>query len=196
VHLEVKRLVVGPLATNCYVAAAGEAAVVIDPGAEGSKVVEAARGLDVRAVLVTHGHYDHVEAVEAVIAATGAPFMAPKADAALVARGVDAETARLLVNGDYLDFGSFALDVIATPGHTPGSCCFYAPGHLFAGDTLFAGGVGRTDLAGGSGDELFASIRERIFTLPDDTVVYPGHGEITTVGREKDTNPFFGSAWV
>jgi glyoxylase-like metal-dependent hydrolase (beta-lactamase superfamily II) len=196
VDWEVKRLVVGPLATNCYVVAAAEAAVVIDPGAQVGRIMKAVDGLDVLAVLVTHGHSDHVGAVDGLLERTTAPFLAPSADAALIAKYVSAEPARLLSDGDRLEFGPLSFEVIATPGHTPGSCCYYAPGVLFSGDTLFAGGVGRTDLPGGSGDALFTAIRERIFTRPDDTVVYPGHGEFTTVGREKETNPFFGSAWV
>lgn len=193
---QVKRLVVGPLATNCYVVAAAEAAAVIDPGAQVGKIVKALDGLEVLAVMVTHGHSDHVGGVDGFLEKTDAPFLAPAADAALIAKHVSAEPTRLLSDGDRLQFGSLHFKVLATPGHTPGSCCYYAPGILFPGDTLFAGGVGRTDLPGGSSDDLFAAIRERIFALPDDTIVYPGHGEFTTVGREKEFNPFFGSAWV
>ena len=193
---EVKRLVVGPLATNCYVVAAGDAAVVIDPGAQVHEVMKAVEGLGVLAVMVTHGHSDHVGGVDDFLAETSVPFLAPAADAALISKHVSAEPTRPVSDGDRLEFGPLNFDVTATPGHTPGSCCYYAPGILFSGDTLFAGGVGRTDLPGGSGDALFEAIRERIFALPDDTVVYPGHGEFTTVGREKESNPFFGSAWV
>jgi len=196
VRWDVTRLVVGPLATNCYVVAAGEEAVVIDPGAQVGKIVKAVRGLNVLAVLATHGHSDHVGGVDGFLAETNAPFLAPAADAPLLQRHVSAEPSRLLRDGDRLECGALTLEFVATPGHTPGSCCYYAPGVLFSGDTLFAGGVGRTDLPGGSGEALFTSIRERIFTLADETVVYPGHGEFTTVRREKDSNPFFGSAWV
>ena len=193
---DVTRLVVGPLVANCYVVAAGGAAVVVDPGAEAPRIIEAVRGLDVRAVLVTHGHPDHAGGVDEFLAGTEVPFMAPAADAALVKEYVSAEPARWLPDGDRLEFGPLKLEFVATPGHTPGSCCYYAPGVIFSGDTLFAGGVGRTDLPGGSGEALFTSIRERIFTLADDTVVYPGHGECTTVRREKESNPFFGPEWV
>jgi hydroxyacylglutathione hydrolase len=196
VRWEVERLVVGPLATNCYVVAAAEAAVVIDPGAQVRKIMKAVDGLEVLAVLVTHGHSDHVGGVDGFLGETDVPFLAPAADAVLVSQHISAEPTRLLSDGDQLEFGPLSFEVIATPGHTPGSCCFYAPGVLFSGDTLFAGGVGRYDLPGGSGDALFAAIRERIFALPEETVVYPGHGEFTTVRREKETNPFFGSAWV
>jgi hydroxyacylglutathione hydrolase len=128
--------------------------------------------------------------------ATGAPFMVPAGDLALAEKYVGVQAAVPLNDGDRLDFGDISLTVIATPGHTPGSSCFYAPGLLFSGDTLFAGGVGRTDLPGGSSDALFSSIRERIFTLAGDTFVYPGHGERTTVARERESNPFFTSGWV
>jgi hydroxyacylglutathione hydrolase len=193
---EIARLVVGPLATNCYVAAAAKEAVVIDPGGQVRTVLDATEGLEILAVLITHGHSDHVGGADGLLAETGAPFFAPAADAPLIAKHVSAEPARLLRDGDRLEFGPLSLEVIATPGHTPGSCCYYTPGVLFSGDTLFAGGVGRTDLPGGSADALSAAIRERIFTLPAETVVYPGHGELTTVGREKESNPFLGSAWV
>jgi hydroxyacylglutathione hydrolase len=174
----------------------GGKAVVIDPGAEPRRILEAVDGLEVAAILVTHGHSDHVGAVDEVAAGTGAVFIAPPGDFRLLEGRVKVRPGRPLNDGKRLDFGVFSLTVIATPGHTPGSSCFFSPGVIFSGDTLFAGGVGRTDLPGGSADVLFNSIRERIFTLPDDTVVRPGHGEKTTVGREKRANPFVASGWV
>jgi glyoxylase-like metal-dependent hydrolase (beta-lactamase superfamily II) len=194
--LEVEGLVVGPLAANCYVVSAGGDAVVIDPGAEANRVLKAVGGREVAAILVTHGHSDHVGAVDELVAETGAPFMAPRRDLASLEGYVGVRPARLLNDGDRLEFGDISLTVIATPGHTLGSSCFYAPGVLFSGDTLFAEGVGRTDLPGGSAEALFNSIRERIFSLAGDTIIYPGHGERTTVAREKSSNPFFASGWV
>jgi glyoxylase-like metal-dependent hydrolase (beta-lactamase superfamily II) len=194
--LEVEGLIVGPLAANCYVVSAGGDAVVIDPGAEANRVLKAVGGREVAAILVTHGHSDHVGAVDELVAETGAPVMAPHRDLALFEGYVGVPPARLLKDGDRLEFGDISLTVIATPGHTPGSSCFYAPGVLFSGDTLFAEGVGRTDLPGGSAEALFNSIRERIFSLAGDTIIYPGHGERTTVAREKSSNPFFASGWV
>ena len=194
--MEVKSFAVGPLAANCYVVSAGGDAVVVDPGAEAARIIKAVGDRRVAAILATHGHSDHIGAVKELAVATGAPFMVPAGDLALAEKYVGAQAAVPLNDGDRLDFGDISLKVIATPGHTPGSSCFYAPGLLFSGDTLFAGGVGRTDLPGGSSDALFSSIRERIFTLAGDTVVYPGHGERTTVARERESNPFFTSGRV
>jgi hydroxyacylglutathione hydrolase len=194
--LEVKSFAVGPLAANCYVVSAGGDAVVVDPGAEADRIIKAVGDRRVAAILATHGHSDHVGAGKELAVATGALFMVPAGDLASAEKYVGAQAAVPLNDGDRLDFGDISLTVIATPGHTPGSSCFYAPGLLFSGDTLFAGGVGRTDLPGGSSDALFSSIRERIFTLAGDTFVYPGHGERTTVARERESNPFFTSGWV
>ena len=194
--MEVKSFAVGPLAANCYVVSAGGDAVVVDPGAEADRIIKAVGERRVAAILATHGHSDHIGAVKELAVATGAPFMVPAGDLALAEKYVGVQAAITLNDDDRLDFGDISLTVIATPGHTPGSSCFYAPGLLFSGDTLFAGGVGRTDLPGGSSDALFSSIRERIFTLAGDTVVYPGHGERTTVARERESNPFFTSGWV
>lgn len=194
--MEVKSFAVGPLAANCYVVSAGGDAVVVDPGAEADRIIKAVGERRVAAILATHGHSDHIGAVKELAVATGAPFMVPAGDLALAEKYVGVQAAITLNDDDRLDFGDISLTVIATPGHTPGSSCFYAPGLLFSGDTLFGGGVGRTDLPGGSSDALFSSIRERIFTLAGDTVVYPGHGERTTVARERESNPFFTSGWV
>jgi hydroxyacylglutathione hydrolase len=194
--VDVENLIVGPLAANCYILSNGGKAVIIDPGAEPRKILKAVGGLEVAAILITHGHSDHVGAVDEVAAHTGAAFMAPAGDFRLLEGRVKTRPDRPLNDGDQLDFGNYALAVMATPGHTPGSSCFFSPGVIFSGDTLFAGGVGRTDLPGGSAEALFDSIRERIFELPEDTVVRPGHGEQTTVGREKRANPFFASGWV
>ncbi len=194
--MDVENLTVGPLAANCYILSSGGKAVIIDPGAEPGVILKAVNGTEIAAILITHGHSDHVDAVDEVAARTDAPFMAPAGDIRLLEGRVNVRPGRLLNDGDRLDFGVFSLAVIATPGHTPGSSCFFYPGVIFSGDTLFAGGVGRTDLPGGSADALFDSIRERIFALPDDTVVQPGHGVQTTVAREKRSNPFFASGWV
>lgn len=194
--MEIETVTVGLLATNCYVVASGGRVIIIDPGAQARKVVRAAAGRPVEAVYLTHGHSDHAGAVDKVVAATGAPWFVPAADEALAANYVRTAPSGLLHGGERLLFGTITWEVLATPGHTPGSVCFRGPGVLFSGDTLFAGGVGRTDLAGGSTGALFASLRDQILKLPDDTAVYPGHGGATTVGRERETNPYVGAGWV
>jgi hydroxyacylglutathione hydrolase len=199
-------LPVGAMETNCWLLAdpaAGEA-VVIDPGGDARRILEqvARRGWKVTAVLLTHGHFDHAGAAAEVVKGTGAPFLVPRGDERQLA-GAVAEAARfgvrvsapppptrLLKDGETLAVGSFRLKVIFTPGHTPGSAVFFTPAGVFAGDLLFAGSVGRTDLPGGDMGALLRSIRERILTLTDATPVYPGHGPSTTVGRERAGNPF------
>ncbi len=171
----------------------GGDAVVIDPGDEAEAILDLvrARGLEVRAVLLTHGHWDHVGAVADVAEATGAPVYLHEADLALLEewspRPVPA--VRFLQDGGMVEAGGLSLEAWHTPGHTPGGLCYRLGGWLFSGDTLFAGSVGRTDFPGGSPEELARSLR-RLLTLPDGTTVYPGHGPATTIGRERVANPF------
>ncbi|UCH77407.1 MAG: MBL fold metallo-hydrolase [Candidatus Coatesbacteria bacterium] len=194
--MEIETVTVGPLTTNCYLAVAAGRVVIVDPGAQARKVIAAVADRPVEAVFLTHGHSDHAGAVDEVVSATGAPWFVSAADEALAANYVRTPPHRLFQDGDQIRFGTITWEVLATPGHTPGSVCFRGPGVLFSGDTLFAGGVGRTDLPGGSTEELFASLRDRILKLPDDTAVYPGHGPATTVGRERETNPYVEAGWV
>jgi len=205
-------LTVGPLQACCYILAAdpGQDAAVIDPGGDAELIVSQVRyrKLVPRLILVTHGHIDHVQATAALKAAfPDAQLCIGEADADMLADagaalanliGLPFEPCppdRLLADGDTLPLGSETLQVIHTPGHTPGGVCFLVrregePGVLFSGDTLFAGGIGRTDFPGGSYVGLLDSIQQRLFALPDDTVVYPGHGDPTTIGEERRTNPF------
>lgn len=187
---------VGPLRVNCYLLAAEGApeAAVIDPGDEAEAILARARdeGLQVRAVLLTHAHWDHIGAVAEVAEATGAPVMLHRADQPLL----DAWSPRpvqpacFLDQGDEVRVGAVRLQVLHTPGHTPGGLCFLAGRHLFTGDTLFAGAVGRWDFPGGSEAALRRSLRERILVLPDDLSVHPGHGPDTTIGDERRDNPY------
>ena len=198
-------LPVGPLGNNAYVLACpetGEAAVV-DPGFEPDTIVAAVRRakLTVTRILLTHGHYDHVAAVRDVQAALGGECWMHAADRAMMdtfnAQGalLGFPPARLpdvvhdLAEGP-ITIGHQSLSVIHTPGHSPGHVTFVGEGDIWSGDVLFAGSVGRTDLAGGDWARLERSIRLRLFPLGDDTRVHPGHGPATTIGRERRTNPY------
>ena len=203
-----KTFPVGALGCNCSILAdeATKDAMVIDPGAEITRILSvlAADGLTLRQILVTHAHIDHIAGALALKRATGAPVLYNKADLPLVA--IMGEQARWLgvptsevqlpdhspADGDILSLDNLRAEVLHTPGHTQGSLSLHLPAEklLLAGDTLFAGSVGRTDLPGGNTAQLLASIHERLLTLPDDTFVIAGHGPSTTIGVERRANPF------
>jgi len=204
--LEVRAFTLGPLDNNSYLVwdPAGREAVVVDPGM-GSEVLDgeiASLGLEVKAVLNTHGHFDHIYRNAHFTRAYGCPYLLSEADLPLVHGmsehaalfGFDAdpcpEPGGFLVEGQEFPLGSSALKVLHTPGHSPGGLCFAAGGFVITGDTLFAQSIGRTDLPGGSYDLLVASIREKLFVLPDATQVLPGHGPSSSIGYEKRHNPF------
>lgn len=198
-------VVVGALETNCYLAYCEEtrACAVIDPGADHEKIVAAIANLELKPVIVlnTHGHVDHIGANTDIIQKYAVPLAMHKADTGMLQVSDHIELSlllgardspppdRLLAEGDEIAVGTFSLRVIHTPGHTPGSIGLLTDAVLFSGDTLFCGGVGRTDLPGGSWKDLETSIRERILTLPGDTIVLPGHGPWTTVEQERGSNP-------
>ncbi|MSQ24863.1 MAG: MBL fold metallo-hydrolase [Dehalococcoidia bacterium] len=194
---------------NVYILADEESkeAIIIDPGGESAKLLEAVRqmGVTVKHILCTHGHMDHVGAVLPLREATGARYAIHENDAEMARREPPSylhrlipdfvqapEPDALLQDGDVLTVGALSLRVIETPGHTMGSLCLLANGALFAGDTLFQGSVGRTDFPGSSPEALVQSIRGRLFLLAPETVVFPGHGGQTTIGQEKVFNPFVG----
>lgn len=207
----IKTLVVGELQTNAYIVGCPEtkAAAVVDPGAEGERILKAAaaEGFTLRFILLTHGHADHTGAVAALRRATAAKVLVHRADALMLTDAAlnlslyfgagytagppDGE----LKDGDVVEIGKLALEVRHTPGHTPGSVSFAGAGAVFSGDTLFAGSVGRTDFPGGSLQQLLRSIKERLLSLPDETAVYPGHGPATTIGEEREQNPFLTAGW-
>ena len=204
--MEVLRMEVSPLMTNCYLVwdeKSGDG-IVIDPGGNGDRINRAidAKGIRVVAVIDTHGHWDHIGANGAVKEHTGAPLFIHEDDAAYLGDpslnisnmvGTQAKAAPAdgyLKEGDRVVFGSCALTVLHTPGHTPGDISLYGENVLFSGDTLFFRSVGRSDLPGGDYRTLIDSIRNKIFTLDDNTVVYTGHGIPTRVGDEKSNNPF------
>jgi hydroxyacylglutathione hydrolase len=187
---------------NCFVVEDGGEAVVIDPGEAHPALLEAISGMKVKMILNTHGHLDHCGGNADLVQATGAPLAIHEADLPLLQSmaqqgmmfGVPATPSpdpdRFLEEGDEIPIGSLTLKVVHAPGHSPGHVVFLGDGFAIAGDVLFAGSIGRTDLPGGSYHQLIASIRSKLLTLPEDTVVYSGHGPETTIGREKATNPF------
>jgi glyoxylase-like metal-dependent hydrolase (beta-lactamase superfamily II) len=208
--LEILRFTFGPFAENTYVVvgASGRRAMVVDPGIGSEPVADvvSARGLSVELILNTHGHLDHVACNAFFKRTTGAPIAIHAADQPFLSNvglqasmyGLTAEDSPPadieLVEGQGLEFDGEMFDVIHTPGHTPGGVCLRRGGQMLVGDTLFAGSVGRTDLPGGDWDALVASIREKLFALPDDVLCFPGHEGETTIGRERRTNPFVGDA--
>ena len=191
---------------NCFILGCEETkkAAVIDPGDETDKILMALAQdeLTVEQIINTHCHFDHAGGNKKMHDATGAPLVLHPAElpvldqlATSAARwGLSADPSpapdREVNDGDTITFGNITLSVIHTPGHSPGGICLHTNGHVFVGDTLFAGSIGRTDFPGGSHETLLASIREKLFQLDDDVRVYTGHGPETTIGTEKRTNPF------
>ncbi len=204
--MKVHAFTVGPVQSNSYLLAdeATREAALFDPGMESEPVAEvlARERLTLTAIINTHGHFDHVFGNAYFKAKTGAPLLMHRADLDLVKRleeqslyfGFRATPSpppdRFLEEGDEVRVGGVRLRVLHTPGHSPGGICLVTDGTAFVGDTLFAGSIGRTDLPGASAETLLTSIREKLLTLPDDTVVYPGHGPATTIGHERRHNPF------
>lgn len=180
--LEIRKIVIGPWDENCYIliCPVTHESIIVDPGADAAKIADAAKGARVKAIVITHGHPDHIGAIEQVQAHTGAPVACHPADAAALPRR--AEIA--LQDGAELVFGSVRLTVLHTPGHTPGSICLYGDANLIAGDTIFPGGPGRTNTPDDLG-QIIRSLQYKIFTLPDETCIHPGHGASTTVGAER-----------
>jgi hydroxyacylglutathione hydrolase len=201
-------LPVGMLACNCSVFGdeTTREGLVVDPGDEIERILEAIgrHGLTVKAIVITHAHIDHIGGAEKLRRATGAPVYMNLEDRALqnmlglqaVWLGVEKPEAVAIDvpanEGDRLVVGSTAFHVLHTPGHSPGSISLWIPGEgkLVAGDTLFRDSIGRTDLPGGDGRQILQSIHDKLLGLPEETVVIPGHGEMTTIGREKERNPF------
>lgn len=187
-RLAIQKVHVGAKDTNCYVVscATTHETVVIDPGDDPAKIQQQLGPLNVRWIAFTHAHAGHVGAKDAIKAATGAPTAMHLADATAQLKSAD----RYLTGGDALPFGEFVLEVLATPGHTPGSLSFKVGNHLFTGDTLMAGRIGRVDLPGSSPQQMAMSLHAQLLALPDNTVVYPGHGPNTTIGTERLQNPY------
>ncbi len=201
-------LVVGPLAVNCFILGCEKSkeGIVVDAGAEPEKIISAISrlGLRISCVINTHGHFDHVGGNRKVLEETGAEYLIHERDVPYLSRAAEVaakygtttenspEPDRFLEDGMIVSFGDYRIQALHTPGHTPGGSCLYMAdqGLVLTGDTLFAEGVGRTDFPGGSQQTLIASIRTKLFTLPDAVRAYPGHGPSTTIGHEKRYNPF------
>jgi hydroxyacylglutathione hydrolase len=202
----VKRLVVGSLSANCYVVGDEETGegMVIDPGGNAEEIRRAIddSGLDIKIIVLTHGHSDHIAALRDVQDRTGAEVAIHNEDADFLEGygsvssqfGISYRTPhppdRLLREGDNIDIGNMEFTVIHTPGHTPGSICLLTEDKVFTGDTLFRRGIGTTLMPGSSRPQLIDSIKTRLMILPDDTIVYPGHGRETTIGAERRDNPY------
>jgi len=208
--IDVRAFAVGPIQENCFVVRrqGADRAVIVDPGEEAPRLLAAIEqlGVSIEAILLTHTHFDHIGAVAPVARATGAPVYCPKLE-----RGVLADIMRyvpwpgfgpfesweaeeLVEGGETLELAGIAFDVISTPGHSPGHVTYAVTGEdppaLLSGDVLFQGSIGRTDLPGADHATLMQSIARLLDAYPDATVVYPGHMGVTTLGRERATNPF------
>lgn len=196
----------GALGTNCYIVASEDTqeALIVDPGASPEFVSDVLKKYNLKPVkiLLTHGHADHISGVQGLVDEYNLPVYINEADIPYLEKAngnynefVGAKVnftvkPHVLAEGDEIECGEIKLKVIATPGHTPGGICFYGNGILLAGDTLFQNSVGRTDLPGGSMADLISNIKNKLFTLPPETTVYPGHGPSTSIAWEKENNPF------
>lgn len=197
---------VGPMGVNCYIIGCEQTkeGAIIDPGDEGKRIVAKAKelGLNITSIIITHGHIDHITAVDVVKEATGAKILIHREDAPMLVdgkknlshfmgnlKGYSAADVQLK-EGDTIKVGNLELKVLHTPGHTPGGICLVVEGMIFSGDTLFEGSVGRSDFPGGSHEQLISSIKTKLMPYPDETKVYTGHGPSTSIGFERSNNPF------
>jgi len=206
-----KTLVVGPIQANSYILGCERTrqAAVIDPGGDADKILITLADNRLRCLYIinTHGHFDHAADNKRIKEVTGAQILIHRADAPMILNqrtngkmwnmSIDNSPSpdRFLEEGDIITFGDLSLKVLHTPGHSPGGISLVTDKMVFVGDTLFAGSIGRTDFPGGDEEGLLRNVREKIFTLGDDVIIYPGHGPRTTVGRERKTNPFF-ARWL
>ena len=200
----IKKMALGYLGANCYILIDEDTrkALIIAPGAEAKRVVQDVKleGLDVEAIVLTHGHYDHIGGADEVRQALKTKILIHKKDAHMLedpsenlsskyeGGGISFTADQRLTHEDTISFGNTTAKVIHTPGHTQGGICLLIDNHLFAGDTLFLRSVGRSDLPGGNEAQLAKSIKERLYKLDPETTVYPGHGPETTIGFEKEKN--------
>lgn len=205
--IKIGRMVIGSFSTNCYLLyeEGKKEVLVVDPADNGDKIYGALneKGFHIQAILLTHGHFDHIRGAEKLRELSGVKIYALEAEKELcesvklnvsewAGRAVSLTPDVLLKDGEERTIADMTFQVLATPGHTEGSCCYYfeEAGLCVCGDTIFEESVGRTDFPTGSAGTLVRSIREKLFTLPDEVQLYPGHGDSTTVGHEKQYNPY------
>lgn len=204
--MKIYTMALGELQTNCYIIVNEQTkqAVLVDPGAEAKRITDFLNSneLKLEAILLTHGHADHIGALDKVRAQTGAPVYIHEADAPMLSNaaanlssfiGADRTykpAEHFVQDGDFLNLAGMQIYVMHTPGHTKGGCCYALDKDVIVGDTIFCESIGRTDLPGGSYKQLLTGIKEKILTLPDDTKLYPGHGPATDVAWERKMNPF------
>ena len=207
-EIKIGKMLIGSVQTNCYFLYREDQkeVICIDPADQGEQIYQKllSQGFTIKAILLTHGHFDHIFGCDVIKEKTNAPIYALKQEKELLGNATQNVSIQFgrpyTLNADYyfedgesITIAGMNVRVIATPGHTAGSCCFYLEevGMLISGDTLFEESVGRTDLPTGSGAQLARSVKEKLFILPEETKVYPGHGDATTIGHEKQYNPFF-----
>jgi hydroxyacylglutathione hydrolase len=199
--MEIRKVIAGIYGANCYIVMDKKTkeAVVLDPGGDVDDIVKAIEviGAKVKYILLTHGHLDHTSGVEELKAITQAVVCMSKEDDDLITQGehlfgplIEGGADKLLRQGDIIKVSDLELICIKTPGHTPGGMCFLIENCIFTGDTLFAGSIGRTDFVGGDFNTIINSIKSKLLCLPEDTIVYPGHGPYSTINNEKLRNPF------
>jgi hydroxyacylglutathione hydrolase len=202
--LRIETLQVGSYLTNCYIVHANGRGIVIDPGDEAQRIIFLIKkqNLKIEKIILTHGHIDHILALPEIKKYTGAPILIHPDDAIMltdpaanlsVYHGLSfsTEPAETMLNeGDIIEFGVYEFKILHTPGHTPGGISLVIEKSAFTGDALFAGSIGRTDFPGSNHQTLIDSIRRKLLALPDETIVYPGHGPATTIGEEREMNPW------